>query len=53
MLIHVRRFPLILLPGLAAASIAACAVNPVSGSRELALLRMANTRRASPRPANS
>src|SRR4030067_514291 len=33
---------LLLLPGLAAALIAACAVNPVSGGRELALLSEAD-----------
>jgi len=42
--IHLRRYllPLLLLPGLAAALIAACAVNPVSGGRELALLSEAD-----------
>lgn len=39
MLIHLRRFLLLLLlPGLATALIAACAVNPVSGGHDLALL---------------
>jgi predicted Zn-dependent protease len=42
--IHLRRYllPLLLLPGLAAALMAACAVNPVSGGRELALLSEAD-----------
>jgi len=43
MLIHLRRTLLpILLSGLATALIAACAINPVSGSRELALLSEAD-----------
>jgi predicted Zn-dependent protease len=37
-----RRFLFLLLPGLVAVLIAACAVNPVSGSRELALLSEAD-----------
>ena len=43
MRMHLRRYLLLLLlPGLAAALIAACAVNPVSGGRELALLSEAD-----------
>jgi predicted Zn-dependent protease len=43
MLRHLRRYLLqLLLPGLVTALIAACAVNPVSGSRELALLSEAD-----------
>ena len=43
MFMHLRRhLLLLLLTGLAAALIAACAVNPVSGSRELALLSEAD-----------
>ncbi|MEK7759832.1 MAG: M48 family metalloprotease, partial [Pseudomonadota bacterium] len=40
--IRLRRFLSVLLPGLAATLIAACAVNPVSGGRELALLSEAD-----------
>jgi len=42
MRMHPRRFLLLLLPGLAATLITACALNPVSGSRELALLSEAD-----------
>ncbi len=43
MLMHLRRYlPLLLLAGPAALLIAACAVNPVSGGRELALLSEAD-----------
>src|SRR4030067_243150 len=40
--IHLRRYLLLLLTGLAAALMAACALNPVSGGRELALLSEAD-----------
>jgi predicted Zn-dependent protease len=42
MRMHPRRFLLLLLPGLAATLITACALNPVSGNRELALLSEAD-----------
>ncbi len=43
MFMHLRRYLLLLLPaGLAATLIAACALNPVSGGRELALLSEAD-----------
>jgi len=40
--IHLRQYLLLLLTGLAAALMAACALNPVSGGRELALLSEAD-----------